>query len=155
MKRFFVCFLKLMVFNIFIISFVSADSNSKVISEEQAGVFHYTITAENRNLTWKIGDKKSHSVIEENKDNVRNLESFRTAVDDIDSQRIELIIYVAYLIIIIVAVGIVYKKNNVNKKSILAIGILFANYAIYKSFVAVIYLEDALDDAKLYYAVLT
>jgi hypothetical protein len=113
------------------------------------------ITAENRTFTWEIGYKKSESVIEENKGNERELESFRTAVQDIKTQQIELIIYFVYLVIIIIITRFAYKKVKENKNSIIGIGVLFANYAFYKSFVAFIYLQDAFDEAKCYYAVLT
>jgi hypothetical protein len=155
LKGFFLGFLMLIIFNIFITSFVYAESNTKIISEEKAGGFHYSITAKNHAFTWEVGDKKSESVIEENKDNERELESFRTAVQDIKNRQIELIIYVIYLVIIIIFTRLTYKKVKENKKSIIGIGLLFANYAIYKSFVAFIYLQDALDEAKFYYAVLT
>ncbi len=144
-----------MIFNVFITSYASAESITKVISDEKAGGYHYSITAKNRTLTWEIGDKKSESVIEENKDNERELESFRTAVQEIKNQQIELIIYVIYLVIIIIFTQLTYKKVKENKKNIIGIGLLFANYAIYKSFVAFMYLQDAFDEAKFYYAVLT
>jgi hypothetical protein len=144
-----------MIFNAFIISNAFSESNSKIISEEKAGGFHYTITAENRTLTWEIGDKKSESVIEENKGNERELESFQTAVQDIKTQQIELIIYLVYLVFIIIITRFAYKKVRENKNSMIGIGVLFANYAIFKSFVAFIYLQDAFDEAKFYYAVLT
>jgi hypothetical protein len=155
LKGFFTGFLILMIFNVFIISSASSESKSKLISDEKAGGFHYMITAENRTFTWEIGDKKSESVIEENKGNERELESFRTAVQDIKTQQIELIIYFVYLVIIIIITRFAYKKVKENKNSIIVIGVLFANYAIYKSFVAFIYLQDAIDEAKFYYAVLT
>ncbi|MDM5315270.1 hypothetical protein QUF49_04635 [Fictibacillus sp. b24] len=133
----------------------SVHASSKVISEGKAWGFHYRITAENKVFTWKIGDGKKESVIEENEENRNELERFRSAVNESDLQTFSFFLYAVYLLIIGIVALIVYKKVKDNRQTMFTILVLFAMYASYKCFIAFVYLQEALDDAKVYFIVLT
>jgi hypothetical protein len=55
-----------------------------VISKAKAGGFQYTVNRKIINLHRRSGNHKSRSLIEEIRDNEKELNRFKNAVDDID-----------------------------------------------------------------------
>lgn len=146
----------LAMFTIFImVGGTSVHASPEVLSEGKAWGYHYTVMAESKIFTWQIGNGKKHFYIEENEENRHELDLFRSAVNESDLQTITLFLFAFYLLIIGILAWINYKKGKNNKRHITTILWLFAIFAGYKCFMAIIYLREALDSAKVYFLVLT
>ncbi|MEL3971087.1 hypothetical protein AAEO50_02250 [Rossellomorea oryzaecorticis] len=133
---------------------VSAGS-SFVIGEEKAGGYQYTVIKEESTFIWRIGHGDNMSVIVENKENIEDLESFRTSVEAVNLGTFEVIISASYLLIVILTTLIFFRKNKQILKSSGAIIAVFAGIALYYTILNAIDLHTAFQDAQLFYSMLT
>lgn len=85
-------------------------ASPQIVAEKKAGDFHYNIKADGETLTWSIGDGKKQSELKEDKNNQRELDQFREAVNEMSVQKFSLIIYILYLLFIGMIGYILYKK---------------------------------------------
>lgn len=130
-------------------------SSPFVIGEEKAGGYQYTVIKEQNTFTWKIGYQYNLYTIEENKDNTKELELYRIAVEDINMYIFKLIISASYIFIVLLLSFILYKKNKQLLKSSGAIIVIFSGIALYFTTINFIELNTAFQDAKYYYSILT
>ncbi|MBH0160217.1 hypothetical protein [Fictibacillus sp. 26RED30] len=111
-------------------------ASPQIVAEKKAGDFHYNIKADGETLTWSIGDGKKQSELKEDKNNQRELDQFREAVNEISVQKFSLIIYILYLLFIGMIGYILYKKVAKKKRELMGIVALFGIYAVYKCYMA-------------------
>ncbi|MBH0174482.1 hypothetical protein IHV09_12990 [Fictibacillus sp. 23RED33] len=130
-------------------------ASPQIVAEKKAGDFHYNIKADGETLTWSIGDGKKQSELKEDKNNQRELDQFREAVNEMSVQKFSLIIYILYLIFIGMIGYIFYKKVAERKRELMGIVALFGIYAVYKCYMAYEFFVQAQWDAKYYFAALT
>ncbi len=126
-----------------------------VIGEEKAGGYQYTVVKEQNTFTWEIGFQDNLYTIEENKDNTKELEHFRIAVEDINMYIFKIIISASYFLIVLLISLILYKKNKLLLKSSGAIIVIFSGIALYYTTVNFIELNTAFQNAKYFYSMLT
>ncbi len=143
-----------MIVFLFNLSQTCVFASSKVVAENKAGGFYYNIKADGGTLTWSIGDGKKQSELQEDKKNQRELDQFRNAVNEMNVQKISLMIYSLYFLIIGIVGFILYKKVWKKRKELLTIVAMFAVYAVYKCYMAYEFFVEARWDAKHYLAVL-
>ncbi|WP_163102792.1 hypothetical protein [Peribacillus alkalitolerans] len=134
--------------------FVSAFSPF-VIGERKAVGYQYTVIKEQNTFTWKIGYQDNISTIAENKDNIKALELFRNAVEEINMKILKIIIAASYLLIVGLITIILYKKNKQVLKGSSAIIAIFAGIAFYYTIENSIELNAAFQNVKFYYSILT
>lgn len=126
-----------------------------VIGEGEAGGYQYTIIKGENAFTWKIGYQDRMVTIDENEGNRDHLERFRTAVNDLGSNRFGLILSISYLIIVGITTLVFYKKTkHIPWVSRLVIACL-AGGAVYYAVTSFIGLQAAIEDVGYYYVSLT
>jgi len=85
---------------------------SGIIGDEKSLGYAYTVTKEQNKFSWEISYKGDIKVIEESTENKNNLESFKSAVNDSQTEFITLIISLSYLLIVVITTLVLYKKNR-------------------------------------------
>lgn len=128
---------------------------SGIISDGHAMGYQYTVTKEQSTFSWEIGYKGNTSIIEESTNNEQDLENFMFAVSDSQSELVELIITVAYtLIVVLITLFVYFKNRNILKGGRLIIALL-VGFAIYNAVATSFDLSHSLQDARYYYLLLT
>ncbi|MEH7347514.1 hypothetical protein [Gottfriedia acidiceleris] len=143
----------------FIVSLVTinfiANKSSEMNFEKKAGGYQYSVNLEQKPYKWKVGHNDSILSIRENKENAKDLEKFRSEVDNIDLQKIKLTLSILYFFITLFTL-IILKKKKVNvPKAYLIFIILLCGFALYKSFVTYVDLNTSINSAKFYYLLIT
>lgn len=129
--------------------------HSEVIRDGKTLGYEYTVIKEQNTYIWKVGYKGNISKIEENVANKGDLINYMHTVNDSKSVLFKLIVSVLYLLILIITMLILYKKNRKIFKVGSPVIILFAIIAAYIAFKSSLDLNFLLQDAKYYYSRLT
>ncbi|WP_421378179.1 geobacillin-26 family protein [Bacillus salacetis] len=127
---------------------------SGVINEGKSMGYEYTVTKDQDTYTWEVGLKGTTTVILETPGNEEDLEHFRKAVSDSESELVDLIISLCYLFIIAVITLFLFKKNRKVLKDSGPIIAVFAGIAIYIAFGAFEDLFRSIQDAQYYYSII-
>ena len=144
----------------FVLLLLSACSQGEEDTEDYSGIigdgralgYEYTVTKEQTTISWEVGYKGATTVIEENAKNKSDLEKFMIAVNDSKSKFVTLILSVSYLLIVVIATLVLYKKKSeMIKEGGLIILIAAAGISIYIAFNASLDLSSLLRVTNYYY----
>ncbi len=128
---------------------------SGVIGEGKAVGYEYSVIKEENRFIWEIGYKGDMSIIREDVNNENYLERFRLSVNESQMALAKLMISVSYLLFVLIAAFIFYKKYRRMLHGIGLVILVFAGIAVYHVFVSSVDLSSSLHDAKFYYLLLT
>jgi hypothetical protein len=92
----------------------AAASSSHVIANKKTLIYGYIVMKKQDTITWKIRQHHRFGTILEDKDNKKDLESFKKAVDDFHLNIIHIILSIIYLVVSVIAVRIFLKKRSEN-----------------------------------------
>lgn len=130
-------------------------SSAFVIAEEKARGYQYTVLKEQDMNTWEIGFRDNLSIINETRDNAKELNAFRNVVNEVDLNQSYLVVSCAYLLFIaILTLVLFFKYKQVLKRSIIVV-VVFSGIGVYYALGNVMDLQSALGDANYYYMLLT
>jgi hypothetical protein len=127
---------------------------SGILDKASAWGYEYKVTKNQEEITWEVGYKDHISVLEEIPANEENLELFRTAVSDIQSERVDLILSLCYFLIVVIIALFLFRKNRKLLKETGPFMAVFTAIAIYIAFGASADLINSLQDAKYYYSLI-
>ncbi|UOQ49750.1 hypothetical protein MUN88_06635 [Gracilibacillus caseinilyticus] len=130
-------------------------NDSGVINDGKVLGYAYTITLEQGEFTWKIGNKKNTTTIIEGAENEQNLANFKKAVDDSYVELVDFIITIAYLLIVAVTTLILYKKKSNMLKGGGVIIALITIFSLCHAVVTAVDISHAFQEAEYFYLLLT
>ncbi|KUP07169.1 hypothetical protein Q75_06485 [Bacillus coahuilensis p1.1.43] len=154
MKKIFLALFFMLIIHFIVVVPIVFASSPFVIGEQKARDYQYTVLKENNSFTWIIGHQDNIVTIVENKDNEEELEHFRTAVEEINTKFLGIIISASYLLIVVFTTVTFYKKTKHIPIGTGAIIALLAGIAIYYTIENSINLNTALQDANFYFSIL-
>ncbi|MCM3639321.1 hypothetical protein M3152_16595 [Sporosarcina luteola] len=139
----------------------ACSQNDEADTEEYYGLigsgnamgYGFTITIEESGtILWELDNKGDLIVIEKNEDNIDELVNYATAIHDIESSLSTVFYSLIYLLLVVAIALFLYARNRKALKYGGAIAVVIASgIALYFAADASIELNNALQEAKLYY----